>query len=187
MLNERHVDGLVVEELDEPLLSANVDERLRLGPAETAAGVEHLAFEAADRFPGADLVDDFAQALGLLQPWQRTLGPRRVSRRRCRYTERTKAVVACVVQILHEGEASGLIEVLNDALTPAIRASVVNGTDGHALPARQLLDVREHQVFAQREAIGQPVGSILQGNTLAGFDEAQLPNVARHRGVGQEP
>ena len=74
VLDERHVDGLVVEELDDPLHPANVDERLRLGPAETAASVEHLAFEAADRCPGADLVNDFAELLRLLQSWQRTLG-----------------------------------------------------------------------------------------------------------------
>src|SRR5580692_12254788 len=49
VLDERHVDGLIVEELDDPLHTANVDERLRLCPAETAAGVEHLAFEDADR------------------------------------------------------------------------------------------------------------------------------------------
>src|SRR5258708_27286766 len=187
VLNERYVDGFTIEELDDPLRSANVDERLRLGPAETAAGLEHLAFEATDRCPGADLVDDFAEFLRLLQPWQRTLGTRSVTGLRCRYTQRTKAVVARIVQILHEGEASGLIKVLNDTLTPAIRASIVNGTDSHALPTRQLFHVREHQVFAQREATGQPVGSIPQANTLARADEAQLANVARHSGVGQEP
>src|SRR5580692_12739395 len=74
VLDERHVDGLIVEELDDPLHTANVDERLRLCPAETAAGVEHLAFEDADRCPGANLVDGFAELLRLLQPWQRTLG-----------------------------------------------------------------------------------------------------------------
>src|SRR5882724_11218736 len=161
VLDERYVYGLIVEELDDPLHSANVDERLRLGPTETAAGVEHLAFEATDRCPGADLVDDFAELLRLHQPWQRALGTRSVSGLRCGYTERTKAVVARIVQILHEGEASGLIEVLNDTLTPAIRASIVNGTDGHALPTRQLFDVREDQVLAQRAPTGEPVGSIL--------------------------
>src|ERR1700682_6345552 len=74
VLNERYVDGLIIEELDDPLHSANVDERLRLGPAETAAGVEHLAFEATNRCSGVNLVNDFAQALCLLQPWQRTFG-----------------------------------------------------------------------------------------------------------------
>src|SRR6202035_1718771 len=116
--------------------SANVDERLRLGPAETAAGVEHLAFEATDRCLGVDLVDDFAEFLRLLQSWQRTLGTRSVRGLRCRHTESTKAVVARVVQVLHEGEACGLVEELNDTLTPAVRAGIVNGTDGHALPAR---------------------------------------------------
>src|SRR5450432_860407 len=66
VLDERHVDGLIVEELDDPLHSANVDERLRFGPAETAAGVEHLAFDAGDRGPGTDVVDDFAELLRLL-------------------------------------------------------------------------------------------------------------------------
>ena len=132
-------------------------------------------------------MDDFAEFLRLLQPWQRTLGTRSVSGGRCRYAERTVAIVARIVQILHEGEASGLIKVLNDTLTPAIRAGIVNGTDGHALPARQLFDVREHQVFTQRKAAGQPVGSVLQGNTLAGINEAQPADVARQSGVGQEP
>ncbi len=48
MLDERHVDGLPIVELDDPLLAADLDERLRLGPAETAAGGEHLALELAD-------------------------------------------------------------------------------------------------------------------------------------------
>src|ERR1700682_1676423 len=74
VLDERHVDGIIIEELDDPLHSSNVDERLRLGPAETAAGVEHLAFEATNRCSGVNLVNDFAQALCLLQPWQRTFG-----------------------------------------------------------------------------------------------------------------
>src|SRR5882757_1162002 len=111
VLNERYVDGLTIEELDDPLHSANLDERLRFGPAETAAGIEHLAFEATDRCPGADLVDDFTELLRLLQPRQRTLGTGSVSGLRCRYTERTKAFVSRIVQILHEGETSGLIEV----------------------------------------------------------------------------
>src|SRR5713226_8685455 len=92
VLDERHVDGLIVEELDDPLHSTNVDERLRLGPAETAAGVEHLAFEATDRCPGADLVDDFAELLRLLQSWQRTLGTRNVLGLHSATTESTKAV-----------------------------------------------------------------------------------------------
>src|ERR1700675_1394227 len=58
VLDERHVDGLIIEEFDDPLHSTNVDERLRLGPAETAAGVEHLALEATDWCPSVDLVDD---------------------------------------------------------------------------------------------------------------------------------
>src|SRR3981189_2452236 len=60
VLNERYVDGLTIEELDDPLHPANVDERLRLGPAETAAGVEHVAFKSTDGCRGAALVDDFA-------------------------------------------------------------------------------------------------------------------------------
>src|SRR3984893_261699 len=148
VLDERHVDGLIIEELDDPLHSANVDERLRLGPAETAAGVEHLAFEGTDRCPGVDLVDDFAELLRLLQSWQRTLGTRNVRGLRCRDTESTKAVIPRVVQVLHEGEACGLVEVLNDTLTPAVRAGIVKGTDGHALSAWQLSDAREQQVFA---------------------------------------
>src|SRR6202795_2222174 len=85
VLNERYVNGLIVEELDDPLHAANVDERLRLGPSETAAGVEHLAFEATDWCPGAYLVDDFAEFLRLLQPWQRTFGTRKVVSLRCRH------------------------------------------------------------------------------------------------------
>src|ERR1700692_1413805 len=71
-------------------LASVIDGRPVFGPPETAAGVEHLAFETADRCPGADLVDDFAELLRLLQSWQRTLGTRSVSGLRCRYTERTK-------------------------------------------------------------------------------------------------
>ena len=50
-----------------------------------------------------------------------------------------------------------------------------------------MFDVDEKQIFAQWKATSQPCGSILQGNTLAGVDEAQLAHVARHIRVGQEP
>src|SRR6266403_5177742 len=63
VLDERHVDGLAIEELDDPLLSTDVDERFRLGPTETAAGRQQLAFPATDRRPGVDLVDDFTELL----------------------------------------------------------------------------------------------------------------------------
>src|ERR1700722_9804920 len=101
VLDERHVDGLIVKELDDPLDSGDVDDRLRLSPTETAAGIEHQAFETTDRRPGVDLVDDLAELLRLLQSWQWTLGTRSVSGLRGRYTERAKALVARIVQILH--------------------------------------------------------------------------------------
>ena len=71
MFNERYVNGLIVEELDDPLHPANVDECLRLRPAETAAGVEQSSFETTDRRPGADFVNNLAELLRLGQTWQR--------------------------------------------------------------------------------------------------------------------
>ena len=111
-------------------------QRLRFGSAETAAGIQHLALDVRDLRPRADFVDDFAEFLRLFQPRQRTRGPRNVrissmSTHRAHQIDHLPRVL-----VLHEGEPRGLIEILNDTLTPAIRTSIVNGTYSHALPAR---------------------------------------------------
>src|SRR5579862_9324420 len=86
VLNERYVNRLVVEELDDPLHPTHVDECFRLCPADTAAGVEHLSFETTNRRPGADFVNNLAELLRLIQTWQRALGTRSVRVIRCGYT-----------------------------------------------------------------------------------------------------
>ena len=78
VLDERHVDGLVVEKLDDPLLTVDVDERFGLGPAETAASGQQSALDVGDWLLGTDLMDDFAKLLRLRQPRQRALGARDV-------------------------------------------------------------------------------------------------------------
>jgi hypothetical protein len=35
--------------------------------------------------------------------------------------------------------------------------------------------------------LDHPLGTILQRDSLAGFDEAQLPNVTRHSGIAKKP
>lgn len=111
MLDEWHVDQLIVKKLDDPLLTVDVDECFWLGPTETAASGQQLALEVVDRLPGADLMDDFAQVLRLRQPRQRALGAREVIVSRRRHTECTETVVARVEQIFHDGQACRLVNV----------------------------------------------------------------------------
>ena len=68
VLDERRIDGLVVEELDQPLLTADIDQRLGLRAAERAATAGHdLRLHSADGFRGFDLGDDLAKPLRIVE------------------------------------------------------------------------------------------------------------------------
>ena len=58
MLDQRHIDGFIVEELDDPLLTGNFNQCIGFSPTETAASAQHLSLDFVDRLLVTDLVDD---------------------------------------------------------------------------------------------------------------------------------
>ena len=55
MLDERRIDGLTVEELDNPRLATDVDQRFGLRATETATGTDNLRLRGADGLRGFNL------------------------------------------------------------------------------------------------------------------------------------
>ena len=75
-------------------------------------------------------------------------------------TQRTETIVTCKVEVLHQRQALGPVDVLDHALTPAIRPGIVYCPHGdrrasHKAATRTMLHVDERQVLAQCETAVQ--------------------------------
>src|ERR1700716_48416 len=116
VLDERRIYRFAAEEFQDPLDSIDGDECLWLGSAEAAAGSRYAALDVSERFARADFAHYLAQGLSVRQPGQGTVAPRLILILRRRDPKCPEPVVARVIQILHEGKASRLVEELDDPL-----------------------------------------------------------------------
>ena len=102
---------------------------------------------------------------------------------RCRHAQRAEAVVARVVQVLHERQARGLVEVLDDPLAPAVGPRIVDGAD--AMPFQR--GSCSMSVSNRSSLKGKPAAShsaaVLQRDALAGVDRAAID---RRGAVGRD-
>ena len=187
VFDERHVDGLVVEKLDDPRLTVDVDQRLGLRAAKAAAGRKHPPLDLAHGLFGVDFFDHLGQQVRAFQLRQWAVSPWQVFGLRHGNTQRTKSVVTRKVQVFHQRQATWLVQMLNHTLAPAVGPCIVDRAGGNPLAAWQVFHVDQGQVFTQRETVLQPSGRVAERDPLARAHEVQLTHHAWCCGLSEEP